>query len=138
MIRSHNRCFGTSTVPPQPILKSLPKVFAHTDKTVRAEGSQLTQALYQNIGAAIDPWLADLKPVQVKELHESFADLDKAGNGQGSFKPDRLTRAQKVAADSGALADDVVDQQEQGTRGSDAVHGGLTLDQISHHPILAH
>ena len=59
-------------MPPQPILKALPKIFAHSDKTIRAEGSALAQSLYQCIGAAIEPFLGDLKPVQVKESNESF------------------------------------------------------------------
>jgi cytoskeleton-associated protein 5 len=80
-------------VPPQPILKILPKIFGHTDKTVRAEGTLLCQALYQYIGPALDPFLAELKPVQVKELKESFDALEADGKGKGSLKPERLTRA---------------------------------------------
>jgi cytoskeleton-associated protein 5 len=70
-------------------------MFAHTDKTVRSEASQLCQQLYRNIGPAIDSWLADLKPVQVKELHEAFEVMDRDGVGKGTFKPERLTRAQQ-------------------------------------------
>lgn len=86
--------FGTQTVPPPPILKALPKIFGHTDKTVRAEGTALTQHLYQCIGAAIEPFLNDLKPVQVKELHEAFGVMDGDGKGKGTFKAERLTRQQ--------------------------------------------
>lgn len=86
------RTFGTNVTPPAPILKALPKIFAHTDKTVRAEGTLLVHSLYQYIGAAIDPWLADLKPVQVKELKEAFEDMEKEGTGKGSLRPERMTR----------------------------------------------
>lgn len=82
-------------IPPPPVLKALPKMFAHTDKTVRSEAVQLTQQLYLNIGDAIEPFLVDLKPVQVKELHESFEAMDKKGEGKGTYKPERLTRAQQ-------------------------------------------
>ena len=88
------RQFGTQVVPPPPILKSLPKIFAHTDKTVRSEGTLLTQSLYQCIGPAIDPFFSDLKPVQVKELKEGFEKMDAEGTGKGTFKAQRFTRAQ--------------------------------------------
>lgn len=96
------RLFGTTAAPPPPVLKALPKIFAHTDKTVRAEGTQLTHILYQYIGPGIDPWLAELKPVQVKELTEAFAALDADGKGRGSLKPERLTR--KAAREAEAKA----------------------------------
>jgi cytoskeleton-associated protein 5 len=80
-------------VPVPPILKVLPRIFAHSDKTVRAEGSNLATALYQYIGPGIDSWLADLKPVQVKELKDSFDALEQEGKGHKTLKPDRLTRA---------------------------------------------
>lgn len=60
---------------------------------MRAEGTQLTHALYQYIGPGIEPSLTDLKPVQVKELKEAFETLEKDGKGKGSLKPERLTRA---------------------------------------------
>ncbi|TDL27444.1 microtubule associated protein [Rickenella mellea] len=88
------RCFGTQSVPPPPILKALPKIFAHTDKTVRADGTLLVHTLYQAIGPAIEPFLADLKPVQMKELHEAFEKMDNNGHGKGTLKPERFTRAQ--------------------------------------------
>ena len=88
-----SRVFGTQVVPTPPILKILPKIFAHSDKTVRAEGSNLAATLYQYIGPGIEPWLADLKPVQVKELKDSFDALEQEGKGHKTLKPDRLTRA---------------------------------------------
>ena len=78
------RTFGVSVTPPGPILKALPKIFAHTDKTVRAEGTQLTHILYQYIGPGIDTFLGDLKPVQVKELKEAFETMEKEGKGKGT------------------------------------------------------
>lgn len=96
-----HRAFGTQAVPPPPILKALPKIFGHTDKTARAEGTNLVQTLYRCIGPAIEPWLADLKPVQVKELKESFEKMDGEGRGKGSLKPERFTRAQAREMEAG-------------------------------------
>ncbi|TFY63988.1 hypothetical protein EVJ58_g2914 [Rhodofomes roseus] len=98
------RVFGPSVTPPGPIFKALPKMFAHTDKIVRAEGTQLTRVFYQYIGPAIESFLADLKPVQVKELKEAFEGLDKEGKGKGSLKPERLTRAATREAEAYAAA----------------------------------
>jgi cytoskeleton-associated protein 5 len=98
------RSFGTVVVPPPTILKVLPKIFSHSDKTVRAEGTQLTNALYLYLGPALEPFLADLKPVQVKELKEGWESMEKEGKGKGSVKPGRLTRAQVREAEERELA----------------------------------
>ena len=92
-------------VPPAPVLKSLPKIFSHSDKVVRAEGACLTQVLYSYIGPAIEPWLGDLKPVQVKELKESFDGMEVEGKGRGTLKPGRLTRQQAREADAHGAPD---------------------------------
>ncbi|KAH8117420.1 microtubule associated protein [Phellopilus nigrolimitatus] len=104
------KTFGMQVTPPPPVLKALPKVFAHTDKTVRAEGTLLAQILYQYIGPAIEPWLADLKPVQVKELKESFDKMDSEGQGKGTLKVERFTRAQAREMESGV---DVEEEAEE-------------------------
>ncbi|KAI0781028.1 ARM repeat-containing protein [Trametes elegans] len=105
-IREIVKQFGTSVTPPAPVLKSLPKIFGHSDKTVRAEGTQLAHVLYQYIGPGIESWLADLKPVQVKELKEVFEALEKEGKGKGSLKPERMTRAGAREAEAAAEAGD--------------------------------
>ena len=61
----------------------------------------MTHALYQHIGPGIEPWLADLKPVQVKELKESFEAMEKEGKGKGSVKVERLTRARAREVEAG-------------------------------------
>jgi cytoskeleton-associated protein 5 len=86
------------------VLKALPKIFSHTDKTVRAEGTQLTNALYQYIGPSIEAFLTDLKPVQVKELKESWDAMEKDGKGKGSLIPGRMTRNQAREAEERELA----------------------------------
>jgi len=88
------RSFGPQVTPPTPILNVLPKIFGHSDKTVRSEGSNLAHALYQYIGPGIEPWLADLKPVQVKELKEAWESMEQEGRGKGALKPERMTRQQ--------------------------------------------
>ncbi|KAH9180770.1 armadillo-type protein [Lactarius sanguifluus] len=93
-----------SVTPPAPILKTFPKIFGHSDKTVRSEGGNLAHALYQYLGAGIEPWLAELKPVQVKELKEVWDEMDKDGRGKGSLKPERLTRQQARDAEQNAGA----------------------------------
>lgn len=87
-------------------MKALPKIFGHSDKTVRAEGINLTHALYQYLGAGIEPFLADLKPLQVKELKETWESMEKDGKGRGSLKPERMTRQQTRDAEAQAAAGD--------------------------------
>ncbi|KAI0637060.1 ARM repeat-containing protein [Trametes polyzona] len=116
-LREIVRQFGTSVTPPAPVLKALPKIFAHSDKTVRAEGTQLAHVLYQYIGPGIESWLADLKPVQVKELKEAFEALEKEGKGRGSLKPERMTRAgareAEAAADAGGDPEEGAPAEEE-------------------------
>jgi cytoskeleton-associated protein 5 len=97
-------------VPPKAILKNLPKIFSHSDKNVRAEGTGLTQALHTYLGPALQPFLSELKPVQIKELNEGFEVLDKASKGQGTGAQTRWTKAQAreraAAEEQGGAADD--------------------------------
>ncbi|KDQ33264.1 hypothetical protein PLEOSDRAFT_1091403 [Pleurotus ostreatus PC15] len=99
------RLFGIQVTPPAPILKALPKIFGHSDKTVRSEGTQLTHALYQWMGPGIETFLGDLKPVQVKELKEAFDAMESEGRGRGTLKAERLTRAQAREKESNIDAD---------------------------------
>lgn len=52
------------------------------------------QSLYTWLGPALQSFLSELKPVQVKELTEGFEALDKEGKGQGTATQERYTRAQ--------------------------------------------
>lgn len=74
------------------LLKALPKIFGHTDKNVRAEGTSLTLALYTWLGPGLMPALAELKPVQVADLQKAFDALDAEGKGKGTGKATRWTR----------------------------------------------
>ncbi|PRT54340.1 Spindle pole body component alp14 [Wickerhamiella sorbophila] len=99
--------FGTQAVDPKPALAVLPKLFAHTDRTVRAEAVKLSLALSCYIGApAISAVLCDIKPVQLKELQEQFASAP-------ALSPTRTLRikASSGAADS-SMHDEVVEESE--------------------------
>ncbi|KAG8714739.1 Microtubule-associated protein, microtubule dynamics during spindle orientation [Ceratobasidium sp. 423] len=93
-LREMISAYGPKVVPPKMILKNLPKIFGHTDKNVRAEGTGLTQSLYTYLGPALQPFLSELKPVQIKELTEGFEALDKESKGQGTGAQTRWTKAQ--------------------------------------------
>ncbi len=118
-----SRLFGTHVTPPTPILKVLPKIFGHSDKTVRSEGSNLAHALYQYLGPGIEPWLADLKPVQVKELKEAWDGMEKEGRGKGTLKPERMTRQQARDAEQNAATGD----GDAGDGSAAAEEGALTI-----------
>lgn len=59
------------------------------------------------MGPAIEPWLAELKPVQVKELKDAFDAMEKDGKGKGSIKQDRMTRSQAREAEKAAESGEV-------------------------------
>ncbi len=97
-LREAIRCFGPKVVSPKPILKSLPKLFDHKDKTVRAEASLLAVELFKFLGLGVmQPAMNDLKPVQVKELTEEFEKVD-----SGKAKPSRFLRSQQKQAATAA------------------------------------
>ncbi|KAK6453923.1 armadillo-type protein [Scheffersomyces xylosifermentans] len=65
--------FGCQTISPKVIIPSLAKLFAHADKNVRAETTQLTVELYKWMRESLVTVLfADLKPVQQKDLTKAF------------------------------------------------------------------
>ncbi|KAF8709603.1 Microtubule associated protein, partial [Rhizoctonia solani] len=114
----HSHCpaaYGPKVVPPKMVLKNLPKIFGHTDKNVRAEGTGLTQALYTYLGPALQPFLSELKPVQIKELTEGFEALDKESKGQGTGAQTRWTKAQ--ARERQAAAERAEEAEEAGGDG---------------------
>ena len=86
------RLYGTRTVNPKIALKQLPKLFAHSDKTVRAEATAFAVVLYSWLGDAIRPSLADLKPLQLKELDEAFTSVE-----AGKATQERFLRSQTAA-----------------------------------------
>ena len=92
----------------KPLLKTIAKIFAHSDKNVRAEGTALCLALYTYLGQALQASLGDLKPVQMSELQKAFDTLEAEGKGAGRGRPTRLTRQaqqrQEAAGPSGGEA----------------------------------
>jgi cytoskeleton-associated protein 5 len=118
--------------PPPPVLKALPKIFSHSDKAVRAEGTALAHTLYQCIGLAIEPWLSDLKPVQVKELKEAFESMEAGGKGKGNLKPERLTREQARETESGGAAEEDAGADKE-AEGKAAYYGLLLQSLLSTH-----
>ncbi len=116
------RLFGPKTVSAKPILALLPKIFAHPDKNVRLEGTNLAIALHAFLGPALTPALAELKPVQVKELGEAFDAADAKGEGFGAVKQTRFTVTQQRERDvkeaEGAL------NGTAGGEGQEGEHGG--------------
>ena len=64
--------FGAPQVlPVKAVGKSFSTIFAHQDKTVKAEGLQLVKQLHKCIGqAAVTVFLGDLKPIQLKEVQQ--------------------------------------------------------------------
>lgn len=101
------------------------KIFAHTDKTVRAEvrepepthravsadtgltfsqGTILAQALHLFLGPGLTPHLNELKDIQQKELTEKFAAMDAAGQTGGSGRPTRFTRREQAQRQQAEVA----------------------------------
>ncbi|MBW0483744.1 hypothetical protein O181_023459 [Austropuccinia psidii MF-1] len=111
--------FGVKVLNIKPILKSLSTIFAHPDKGVRAEGTLLVQTLYSFLGPALEPSLTDLKPVQVKELHDTFATMDAEGKGKGTGLPTRETAAQKQRRLEKEAQAALQDEQPQDESGQD-------------------
>jgi hypothetical protein len=93
-ITALHHAYGVKIVEPKQSLKSLPKVFGHADKNVRAEASNLAVELYRWLREAMKPlFWNELKPVQQQELEKSF----EAVKSESTPKQERLLRSQQEA-----------------------------------------
>ncbi|KAK8195504.1 armadillo-type protein [Phyllosticta capitalensis] len=93
--------YGCKTVEPKQILKSLPKVFGHADKNVRAEAQNLTVEFYRWLKEAMKPlFWGDLKPVQQTDLDKLFEKV----KDEPPPKQERLLRSQQEAAEAAEAA----------------------------------
>lgn len=107
--------FGAQTISPKLVLPSLPKLFSHADRTVRAETSNLTVELYKWMGPALEQVLfADLKPVQQKDLTAAFEKVKDEKPTQT-----RLLKSQREAKEAQA-------EQQDGDQGDGDVIMGDT------------
>lgn len=101
--------YGAKTVDPKPVLKSLPKLFTHADKNVRAESTKLTIELYKWLKDAMRPmFFNDLKPAQQKELEEAF---EKVKDVQPSAE--RLLRSQQAARAAAEAAGNPAEEEAE-------------------------
>ncbi|KAK9468280.1 armadillo-type protein [Lipomyces arxii] len=112
-LREIIKAFGTKTVSPKTIVKVLPKLFAHSDKNVRAEATSLAVELYRWMGDALKPvLLPDLKPVQQKELEESFEAAKGSAPQQERFLLSQQ-QASTSAPNSGGAAGQADEEEEE-------------------------
>ncbi|BFZ57087.1 hypothetical protein PYCC9005_004137 [Savitreella phatthalungensis] len=130
-IRHIYAAFGAKTVKAKPAVQALPKLFSHADKNVRAEALELAITLYRWLGDAVRPMLlADLKPVQVKELETAFESIT-----VGDVKQDRLLRSQKAAQEAAAAAgNDNADDATQADEPIDAFDLAEPVDVLAQVP----
>ena len=112
-LREIYHAYGCKTVDPKPTLKLLPKVYGHADKNVRAEAQNLTVELYRWVRDSMKPlFWNDLKPVQQQDLERLFEKV----KDDPPPKQERVLRSQqniKDAVVAGAVADDVIDDDEE-------------------------
>lgn len=102
------KAFGAKVVSPKPVVKVLPKLFAHADKNVRKEATDLSVVLYSWLGDGFkDAIFPDLKPVQQKELEPLFQEA----SGE-TPQQTRLLRSQKLAIESENAEDADEDEEE--------------------------
>ena len=93
--------YGCKTVEPKPIIKTLPKMYGHADKNVRAEAQNLTVELYRWLKEAMKPlFWGELKPVQQQDLEKLFEKV----KDEPAPKQERLLRSQQAVQEAAAEA----------------------------------
>jgi hypothetical protein len=93
--------FGCKTIEPKSVLKTLPKMYGHADKNVRARAQELTVELYRWLKEAMKPlFWNDLKPVQQTDLDKLFEKV----KDEPPPKQERLLRSQQAAKERAAAA----------------------------------
>ncbi|KAK4503265.1 hypothetical protein PRZ48_006693 [Zasmidium cellare] len=91
--------YGCKVVEPKTVIKLLPKVYAHADKNVRAQGQNLTVELYRWLREAMKPlFWGELKEVQQKDLDKLFEPV----KAEPTPKQERLLRSQQAAQEQAA------------------------------------
>ncbi|GAB1744746.1 hypothetical protein NU219Hw_g2420t1 [Hortaea werneckii] len=117
--------YGCKTVEPKPVVKLLPKVFAHADKNVRAEAQNLTVELYRWLREAMKPlFWGELKEVQQKDLDKLFEPV----KAEPQPKQERLLRSQQAAAEAAAATGDAGEGGEEGGEGEGEEDAGIDLE----------
>ncbi|RMY46881.1 hypothetical protein D0863_15753 [Hortaea werneckii] len=117
--------YGCKTVEPKPVVKLLPKVFAHADKNVRAEAQNLTVELYRWLREAMKPlFWGELKEVQQKDLDKLFEPV----KAEPQPKQERLLRSQQAAAEAAAATGDTGEGGEEGGEGEGEEDAGIDLE----------
>ena len=103
--------YGVKIVDPKPVIKTLPKMFGHSDKNVRAEASKLVAELYRWLREAMKPlFWNDLKPVQQQDLEKLFDGVKQ----EESPKQARLLRSQQAAiAKATDVGEDIVEEADE-------------------------
>ncbi|KAF2116395.1 armadillo-type protein [Lophiotrema nucula] len=106
--------YGCKTIEPKSVLKTLPKVYGHADKNVRAKAQELTVEFYRWLNDAMKPlFWNDLKPVQQQDLDKLFEKV----KDEPPPKQERLLRSQQaakaVAAAAPTGADEYVEEEEE-------------------------
>ncbi|XP_078670186.1 cytoskeleton-associated protein 5-like isoform X3 [Branchiostoma floridae x Branchiostoma belcheri] len=105
------RCYGNKIMPIKPVVKTLPPLLEHKDKTVREEAKQLSLEIYRWIGPAFTTALQGVKPVVMKELEEEWEKLPK--------KPARQTRFLRSQQDLKAKMEAEENGEEEEDEGDD-------------------
>ncbi|XP_066276419.1 cytoskeleton-associated protein 5-like isoform X5 [Branchiostoma lanceolatum] len=101
------RCFGNKILPIKPVVKSLPPLLEHKDKTVREEAKQLSLEIYRWIGPAFTGALQGVKPVVMKELEDEWEKLPKKPARQTRFlRSQQDLRAKMEAEEDGGEEED--------------------------------
>lgn len=102
--------YGCKTMEPKSVLKSLPKVYGHADKNVRAKAQELTVELYRWLKEAMKPlFWNDLKPVQQQDLDKLFEKV----KDEPPPKQERLLRSQQAAKEAAAAGPGGDEEEEE-------------------------
>jgi hypothetical protein len=102
--------FGCKTIEPKSVLKTLPKMYGHADKNVRARAQELTVELYRWLKEAMKPlFWNDLKPVQQTDLDKLFEKV----KDEPPPKQERLLRSQQAAKERAAAAPAEEEEEEE-------------------------
>ncbi|XP_075242780.1 cytoskeleton-associated protein 5-like [Convolutriloba macropyga] len=91
-VREALTAYGNKVVGIKPLLKIMPALFLHKDKTVREEAKLLSIEMYKWVNLAVKQALSGIPPVALRELEEEWGKL-------GTGAPPLPTRFLRSAAD---------------------------------------
>ncbi|XP_065835694.1 cytoskeleton-associated protein 5-like isoform X2 [Oscarella lobularis] len=114
--------FGVKVFNIRPVLKVLENQFQHSDKGVREQSKLLTVEIFSYIRDKVLPSIQKIKPVQLKELEDTWQSLP-----SDAPSPSRFTRSEQARQAAAIESGETTEEKESEGTGEPAAAAAVAL-----------